>query len=147
MLVLLVAGVAAVAVFALSQGKGGRTLAEWIEIDLKVQQGLGVGADPRKYAWEAALRHINYGQHWGVDITGIRLFLTSVETRKGSGGQDDSYSVTFRAVSLEGITAQNALTTPVEEIGDVVVLVRQAGYQYEVDSTTWPKAMYSDPDF
>ena len=147
MLVFLVAGVAAVAVFALSQAKGGRTLAEWIEVDFQAQQGLGVGADPRKYAWEAALRHINYGQHWGVDITGIRLFLTSVGTRRASGGADDSYSVTFRAISIEGLTPETALTTPVKEVGDVVVVVHQAGYQYEVHSTTWPKAMYTEPGF
>ena len=54
---------------------------------------------------------------------------------------DASYAVTYRALSLEGLTPQNLLTTPVKEVGNIVVSVLQAGYGYEVEAIAWPPGM------
>ena len=135
MLVLLVAGVAAVAVFALSQGKGGssRTMAEWLQIEADNMQDLGVGADPRKYAWEASVRHL---LTLSPPLTGYSPVLISVVESAGN-----QFVVTYRAISLEGITAQNVATIPMEAVGDIVVSVSQVGYSYQVTHISWPSVM------
>ena len=138
MTMLLLAGVAAVAVFAMSSGRGNRTLAEWYEIDQNNILSLGVGADPRKYAWEASQREIlqqvwSIGQHM--------LALTSVVA-----GTGDQLDVTYRVLSLEGLTPQTVLTTPVKEVGNAVFKVSQDLWSFKVVSISWPPGMVT-PDF
>ena len=135
---LLLAGVAAVAVFAMSSGRGNRTLAEWYEIDQANIVSLGVGADPRKYAWEASQREI-LQQMWTIGRH--TLALTSVDAHSG-----DRFTVTYRVLSLEGLTPQTALTTPVREVGNAVFTVSKDLWSYKVVSTSWPPGMVT-PDF
>lgn len=133
MTLLILAGVAAVAVFAMSSGKGNRTLAEWFEIDQANIASLGVGADPRKYAWEASQREL-LKHVWSI---GKHTFaLTSVDAHAG-----DRFTVTYRVLSLEGLTPQTALTTPVREVGNAVFTVSKDLWSYGVESVTWPPGM------
>lgn len=133
MTMLLLAGVAAVAVFAMSSGRGNRTLSEWYEIDQNNILSLGVGADPRKYAWEASQREI-LQQTWTIGQH--TLALTSVVA-----GTGDQLDVTYRVLSLEGLTPQTVLTTPVKEVGNAVFKVSHDFWSYKVVSIIWPPGM------
>ena len=128
MTLFLLAGIAAIAVMAMSRG-GGRTMSEWYVLDQANANAL-IGDQDRKSAWEAA-----GGSLHSTLATGGRQLAPILMSVRRVG---DNFLVTFRLINIEGMTNLDA---PAQVVGDVIYTVSGAqtpGYGLQILQEDWP---------
>ena len=140
MYLLFVAGIAAVAVMAMSRG-GGRSLSDWLEAEVVVRQKLI--DDPQA---QAAVRisdadMIATLQRRGEQVAPALISVRRIEIPVSGVGGVPGFSITYRLLSVQTI----AMDTPLQALGDVIYTVGRDVYgNYQLVETKWPLEWQND---